>query len=628
MRRMQSLTYSLNIAVADTFGNYTVSDTSLESLPFPEPLRAVLGEYDARSDDFDEANLGFVLEATLNKCGEVSILQRKACVAEVAAFEFSDKRGKEKNPWGTRFGPLIAGTLEDGTAYFFPDIAQVDDTVIQYWSQRSQEARHPILKARYADVAWDLAKAATCRRPAVEMAWQAIDAYVECGRRFSSTGMTKGRLERALELALLVGDVIRVRQVVDTMLQLLDDASHPGFYVTWLFDVLYDRKNVDLVEQQQKRLIDSLETELYRICGSPNPVGVVAREPAVRLAKHYQRIGQLNEAQRVIRAYGDAVASFANKAEGLVAMHWFQEAYAIYLQFGLKEEAEPFQVAAKEKAGEAKMVQVSHSFEVPNEEMERFLEEVTEGDLESTLKRIAINFCPRLDEIRKQLAEMPVDARLLSMIPHAKMNENHVVARAGSIENDPEGRLVFQVADNLKFSAGLLQMAIDRTREKYDFSAKTILPFLFKSPLFSTDRGPLLGHAITAYMAGDHVTAIHVLVPQIEHALRRLLGMLGKPTDKHRRSDLRVMVEKTLNDILENEQATQDCLGEDMMTYLRVFLCDPRGFNVRNILAHGLMKPQQFNRFVSDRLLHIIFVLAHIRASEEPQSDEGTKRSA
>ena len=599
-----------------------MSDMSSESLSVPEPLRAILDEHDARTDDFDEADLGFILKARFDECGEVGELWRKACFAEVAAFQFSDRLRKEKNPWGTRFGPLIAATREDGTTYFFPDIAQVDNAIIQYWSRRSQEAQHPVLKARYADLTWDLAKAATGRRRPIQMAWQAIDAYVESGCRFSDSGMAKGRFERALELALSVKDTIRVGHVVDAMLQLLDNARHPGFYVTWVFDVLYHQKGVILTEDQQTKLIDSLEAELRRICNSASPVGIVAKAPAVRLAKHYQRISQPEQVKRVIRSYGNALARFANGAEGPVAMHWFEESYATYVEFGLKEEAQHFQIAAKTKGEEAisQMVPIKHSVKIPDEEMEQFLAETTEGDLESTLTRIAINFTPRLDDIRRQLEETKEKARLVSMIPLAKLGENQVIARAGSIDGDPEGRLMFQMADNLKFSASLLQVAIDRTRGKYDFSARTVLPFLLKSPLFGTDRGPLLEHAITAYVRGDHITTIHVLVPQIEHTLRQLLGMLGKPTNKHRRSDLSVMVEKTLNDILESEQAIQDCLGEDMVTYLRVFLCDPRGLNVRNNVAHGLMKPAQFHRSISDRLLHIILVLAHIRASEEPSS--------
>jgi len=602
-----------------------MSETSSQSLSLPEPLRGILEEHDARTDDFDEADLGFILKARFDECDEVGELWRKACFAEVAAFQFSDKLGKEKNPWRTRFGPLIAATREDGTTYFFPDISHVDSAILQYWSTRSQEVQHPVLKARYACLTWDLTNTATGRRPPIEMAWQAIDAYVECGRRFSDSGMARGRFERALELALSVNDTVRVAQVVDAMLQLLDNTRHPGFYVTWLFDVLYDQKGVILTEDQQSKLIDSLEGELRRICSSASPVGIVAKAPAVRLAKHYKRIGEPEEAKRVIRDYGNALAAFASRAEGPVAMHWFEEAYTTYVQFGLKEEAQHFQIAAKTKGQEAisQMVPIKHSIEIPDEEMEQFLAETTDGDLESTLTRIAINFTPRLDDIRRQLEETKKKTRLVSMIPLAKLGENQVIARAGSIEGDPEGRLMFQMAHNLKFSAGLLQVAIDRTRGKYDFSPTALLPFFLKSPLFGADRGPLLEHAIAAYVRGDHITMIHVLLPQIEHALRRLLGMLGKPTNKHRRSDLSVMVEKTLNDILESEQAIQDCLGEDVVTYLRVFLCDPRGLNVRNNVAHGLMKPAQFDRFVSDRLLHIILILAHIRASEELSGGNG-----
>jgi len=40
------------------------------------------------------------------------------------------------------------------------------------------------------------------------------------------------------------------------------------------------------------------------------------------------------------------------------------------------------------------------------------------------------------------------------------------------------------------------------------------------------------------------------------------------------------MVEKSLNDILEAEAAIQQCLGNDITTYLRVFLCDPLGLQI------------------------------------------------
>jgi len=423
-----------------------------------------------------------------------------------------------------------------------------------------------------------------------------------------------------LELALSVGDKTRAKSALATMFQLLDCTEHPASRVIWLVDLPFRLKGVRLSAEQEEKLIGGLETELQRICGSQNPVGLVAKEPALRLARHYQKHGQKEDVKRVIRAYGEALAKFAEKAHALVAMHWYQDAYGIHLQFGLKEDAEKFQIAAKNKGEEAKgqMVRHRHSVEIPGEEMEAFLEEITAGDLDATMTRIAVNFLPRLDDIRKLLEDTKEQAKLLSMVPVAKMGENQVIARAGSIESDPVARMMFQMTDSLKWTALFLGKAMDRMREKYEFTSKTVLPLLFHSPLFDPDRTFLLEQGIDAYLADDHVKAIHVFMPQIEHCMRRLLAMLGKPTNKHRRSDLSVMIEKSLNDILESEPTIQNCLGDDTTFYLRVFLCDPRGFNVRNDIAHGLMSPANFNRFLSDRLMHILFFLGLLRGTPSP----------
>jgi len=298
-------------------------------------------------------------------------------------------------------------------------------------------------------------------------------------------------------------------------------------------------------------------------------------------------------------------------------LHWLQEAYGVFLHFGLKEEAEALQIAAKAKGKEAASQMVSHrmSVEIPNEEMAQFMEAITAGDFEDTLTRIAVNFCPKVEDVRNQLSEMKEQYKLLSMMPHAILSDNQVIGRAGSIEDDPDGRLVLHIRDNMKFEAIWLQMALDRTREKYNLSPGSLLPHLFESPLFDPARTGLLEQGIGAYIANDHVKAIPVLLPQIEHCLRRLLGMLGKPTNKHRRSDLGIMVEKSLNDILESESTVRQCLGEDATAYLQVLLCDPRGFNLRNSVAHGLMDSGEFHRFFSDRLIHVLLFLSLLRAN-------------
>lgn len=600
-----------------------MSSSHDDPICLPHGLVETLIEHDSAPNDFNEAEPSFAIERQAKACKDLTDNHRKALFAEVAALQMDLVFGQQRSHWGTRFGPILESIAEDGSRRCLPDITQIDDSVIEYLVRRASESKHPVLRARYADFLWDITKFATGGRPSIELARQAIDSYVECGTRFPNSDQTSERLSRALELSLSVRDDARSSLVIDAMLGLLDKTEFPGSQVLWLYDTLTQQRGVTLSSDQEKKLVDALEAELSRICSSENAVGIVAKEPAVRLAQHYERAGKPDEAKRVIRNYGNAISSFAMKADGLVAMSWLQDAYATYVQFGMKDEAESLQLAAKEKGKDAEDSMVRHSFsvEIPADEIERVLEDLTADDLESTLSRISINFCPRIDELKKQLDDVKKNAKLLSMVPQSTLDNQQVTARVGSVDDDPEGRLMLQMGQNLQFMAGILGNAIDRMRSKYDFSIESMRLFLSKSVLFDESRLPLLEHGINAYLADDHITAIHVLVPQIEHALRRLLPCLGKPTNKHRRSDTGVMVEKSLNDILESDPDVTSFLGDDFVFYLRMFLCDPRGQNVRNKSAHGLMEPEHFHRGLSDRLLHIMWSLAFVRENSGEEGD-------
>ncbi len=606
-----------------------MSNDQPTSLELPDSLARIVADHERRSEFFREAELSFALERALKECSDLADQQRKAAFAEIAALQFDMEPFGPRSPWDTRYAPCLVADRPDGTTCYFPDIARIDGDVIAYWKRRASESYHPILKARYADVVWDLECAATGGKPPIQMAWTAIDSYVEYGKRFADR-FEEGRLDRALEIAPSIGDRRRVDNLIDTMLAALARSKHKGRPAIWLYDTLCDRKGIRPTDAQRQAIIDELEGELKRICESPNPVAIVARDPAVRLAKHYDRTGKPEESKRVVRAYCEALLNFAGTAKGMVAQHWLQEVYAVYMQWGLSAEVEQIKTSMKKKGREAQseMVHTTRSVEIPDTEIQEFLQGLVGDGIEMALGRVSSWFCPQLSEIHEQLEEIKQQAKLLSMIPFAKVADDQVIARAGSIESDPGGRAMMQMAENIKGIAGLLALAIDRIRTDFGLTAEVILDFLYQSPFFDPDRRPLLEHGIRAYLEGDYVKTIHVLVPQVEHMLRRLLAMLGGATAKHRRSDFTTMVEKSLNDILESEPVIQQCLGDDINTYLRVFLCDPRGFNLRNNLAHGLMPPTAFHRVLGDRLLHILLVLGMFQARQTTDNgDAGSQPS-
>ena len=112
-------------------------------------------------------------------------------------------------------------------------------------------------------------------------------------------------------------------------------------------------------------------------------------------------------------------------------------------------------------------------------------------------------------------------------------------------------------------------------------------------------------------------SAIHVLVPQIEHALRVFLGLLGVPTNAPKRGSRGTMEAKTLGIILR-EPAVRSVLGEDLTLYFQTFLVEARGLNVRNDVSHGLLDSEAFQAQIADRVIHCLLVLGVFRMKDKP----------
>lgn len=60
---------------------------------------------------------------------------------------------------------------------------------------------------------------------------------------------------------------------------------------------------------------------------------------------------------------------------------------------------------------------------------------------------------------------------------------------------------------------------------------------------------------------------------------------------------------------LLNDEEVIDLIGFDMAKYMFWFLADKAGLNIRNKMAHGLMKPTEFNIPILIGIIEIILLL-------------------
>jgi hypothetical protein len=133
----------------------------------------------------------------LHDLGNFTQEQRRGNIALVSALEFQPRRMYGEPIWDMYWQPLSSATDTAGKDHFFPDVATVDAEIIEQWCSRAQTTRHPLLRARYADLTWLGRSRGTARtsRDAATLPWRGAPStatWMPSREPYSSTTSTPG----------------------------------------------------------------------------------------------------------------------------------------------------------------------------------------------------------------------------------------------------------------------------------------------------------------------------------------------------------------------------------------------------------------------------------------------------
>lgn len=219
--------------------------------------RAILGprhphRFNVKTEPHSELEIAEALSNERSKHGDLTKDDWNAYIAEYNAFFFGEGSDGE-SVWGTYFRPTVEFTQGQNTVRN-PDITQLDADALEHWQQRATEVDNPVMKARYADAAWDFAKPVANRQPDYKCAQVAIDGYIEATNRHFYRWENEGVqwLVRALHLARKIGDADRIKKVVDAMFAFYQASLQPKLVGIWpfLFDSLYGEKKLISAAQE------------------------------------------------------------------------------------------------------------------------------------------------------------------------------------------------------------------------------------------------------------------------------------------------------------------------------------------------------------------------------------------
>ncbi len=369
----------------------------------------IIEKYDISTEPFSEHEISDNLR---NVDKDNSKNPEYEWLPEVMAFDFTENYSNDETGWGTYYGPLMVIPNQDGTVTETPSIKNITDEIIAYWIKRADKAKNPILKTRYADLVWDFSKIVTGKQCDYKYACMVIDNTIEVAEKdlYKYDIFVITKLERAISLALALNDDARLRKLTETIIkyeQKIQEDNKPG---TWGFAyrILVKNKKVKLPQDLENKIIGDLEKRWQKLnqAESKNPFAIETL--SLDLADYYRRNNKNDDLRRVVISIGEAYKGVSKKAEPLLASSWLQKVHAIYSQFGFNSEAQEITRIISELGPKTRdsLKEISHEVKIPKEEIDKYIEETIDGDLETVLTKIAIRFIPSKSEAERELIEL------------------------------------------------------------------------------------------------------------------------------------------------------------------------------------------------------------------------------
>jgi hypothetical protein len=606
-----------------------------DALPLPEVLEDVYDEADASDRPIDELALAGKLQQEIATIGrELEPAERRGAFAVIEGLRLASRRSYRDPVWDMHWQPLSGWTDNSGTVHHSPNIGSAGDDTVREWRRRGRLSQHPMLRARYADIAWEVAKyrmrtagknteAARPMPPNADDARRAIDAYLESVARGLSVDEFRAwhYLGRSVELAATIRDVDRLWRVKSALFdyQAIRKDAGADTYVFWLFDdIVWDQKEVLALSAEEKAsAIAALEQTLRHRADATNPQlfdPYQAQDAADRLGRWRRQLGEEAEARRAASEAGMAFEQAGAHAKGFTAISLLERQAARYRSAGDTASAARVEQAIRQHAGEAEgeIKRVSIPYEISREKLDEWSDRVAGATIEQGMQRLVGANLIRKGQVETSVLELAKTAVLHSRVTLTIMrHDGFASAQIGSVEEDLDGRAIHQAATMFGNTAPFLNVALKRFREKHNVDLERLMSALAVAPLFPPERLKLVREGVAAWFAEDWIKAIHILVPQVEAALRDLLAALGgavmKPNQKYGGFHAIGLGEVLTHDILRQQ------VPEDMQFHLRVLFQDPRGINLRGEAMHGLAAHELFGRGLANWVLHSTIMLSLIR---------------
>jgi hypothetical protein len=377
--------------------------------------------------------------------------------------------------------------------------------------------------------------------------------------------------------------------------------------------VLLDNSKSQLSKVEQTTILQKLEQRLVDVT-SEKELNTWASECIIkRLAPYYRKKNRLNDAHRVLRIHGDVIK---NKKEYSLLLQYqgaIKDLQKLYSEYGMKKESDELLIKIKEIGAKVldEMQLITSEVQISKEKIDEIIIPITTGTKKEVFYNLIDFFTPQIDLVTESLKESAKKHVLSNLFGKSIIDETgREVANIGTLKDDLIGNILHYISQDFQYKSFYTNRIFYRLINELNYTVDDFINFIKDSAIISEGRINVIRKGVQAYFDSDFIVCEHLLIPQIETSIRNLIeqnnGVVLEP------SSLEAFQLKTFNKLLLDD-IVKYTLGKDIQIYFRALYTDPRGWNLRNKICHGLSEPSSSSRSTSERVLHSLLIIGTLR---------------
>lgn len=559
---------------------------------------------------------------------QADISERTLCVYEAMAFGFSGN--DRKNKWGTYYGPRVTFKRKDnGEEAYSPDIKDITEEMMAHWEHRCSIVKNPILKARYTGLVLEFKKKLFGKGPDYKYIKLAhvlslLDIVDKDYCQYETVAFDLA--ERALFLAISFKNSglqeMAVNVYYNAHLRHSNDDMSPGVWGRIFQSLIKHRTCFGKYEQalidEQLARYDRIHRLAIEKGDKTDSFVHVLCEQAELLADYYHSIGKKELIEPYLDGILEAIKTSIAYKGGMWGQNMIQQLQHRYRKYGFDQKANQLFVELQD-LGEMTLGELKATeFRIPldSEMIKAFLDEALKGSNWEVLQNFLFQYLPKLEDEKKRLKDKAEQAPLFDLVTTFTIDSSgNTISRVGVGPNAEHQKLYFSMYENMRLITPFMHLHITKMKETGKMTLESMLQLFNDSLLITDDHKEIVRRGLEAYMNEDHLVCCHLLVPQFEAAIRRLFQLNGVNTMRPKADPSEGNEYLSLDSLLGSDAALQ-FMKEDIANYFRNVLTDQYGWNIRNLVSHGLLGTGHFSFGMADRLVHAFLILSTFKEKE------------